>query len=259
MAKQRYKLTIAYDGTQFHGWQRQCPPDAEELRTVQGVLQQAMARTLQVPINLKGASRTDTGVHALGQVAHFSAELRIPTDRLAMAINARLPQDLEVRQAEPVHRKFDAIADVTSKQYRYRIWCDQHRPLVHRHYVNHIWTPLDARLMAEAAKRLIGEHDFGAFAAAGHGRQSTVRIVHDCRIETCDQQLHIVISGNGFLYNMVRIIAGTLVEIGRGRWPADYIDHLLLTADRQQAGPTLEPQGLCLEWIAYRPAPDDQA
>lgn len=255
----RYKLTIAYDGSEFHGWQAQRLPDGEPLRTVQDVVTDAIQRTLGQPVVVQGASRTDTGVHALGQVAHFDAVTGIPIERLALAINSRLPRDVEIRRAEVAGDDFHAIRDAVSKQYRYRLWTSTHRPLHMRKLVYHCWTPLDVAAMGDAAGRLVGEHDFAAFAAAGHGRKSTVRTIHDCHVEQPDtmdpllcDQVHIVVSGNGFLYNMVRIIAGTLVEVGRGRWGAEHVDRLLAEPNRRDAGPTLPPEGLCLEWIQHR-------
>jgi tRNA pseudouridine38-40 synthase len=256
----RYKLTIAYDGSGFHGWQSQKPPNAPPLRTVQDVVREAVQRAVAMPVIVQGASRTDSGVHAIGQVAHFDADTRIPIERLAMAINSRLPDDVEVRHACTVADDFDAVSDAISKQYRYRLWLDPHRPLHLRHLFHHCHTPLDVDAMRDAAARLIGEHDFAAFAAAGHGRQTTVRSIFDCSVEAHPAtdplgapQVHIVVSGSGFLYNMVRILAGTLVEVGRHHWTPDRIDHLLAHPDRQHAGPTLPPQGLCLEWIKHRP------
>lgn len=274
----RYKLTIAYDGSQFHGWQEQNPPDAEPLRTVQGVVREALTQVARQPIEVIGASRTDTGVHATGQVAHFDAELSIPIDRLPLAINSRLPEDVEIRGAEIVDKTFDAISGARDKQYRYRIWNAAQRPLGLRHQVYHCWLKLDPDRMNDAASRLIGEHDFEGFTNAGHGRVSTVRTIFDCRVETHPfepqavthdhagaadaeaghlapgspgRELHVVVSGNGFLYNMVRIIVGTLVEVGRGHRAPRYIDELLAHPDRQQSGPTAPPNGLCLEWIRY--------
>jgi tRNA pseudouridine38-40 synthase len=250
---QRYKLTIAYDGSGFHGWQEQVAVQGPALRTVQGVMRQTLQRVLGQPIELTGASRTDTGVHARGQVAHFDADTPIPLSRLAKAINARLPDDVEVRQVEPVDRSFHAIRGAVDKQYRYRIWASQQRPLGLRHMVYHWWGPLELKPMQDAAARLIGEHDFAAFANAGHGRTSTVRRIFDCRVVTAQPpQVDLVVRGNGFLYNMVRIITGTLIEIGRGHWPPDRVDALLESGDRQQAGPTVPPNGLCLEWIEYQ-------
>jgi len=252
-ASQRYKLLIAYDGSAFHGWQKQEPPDAPVLRTVQGVIHDALQRLFKQPINLVGASRTDSGVHARGQVAHFEAVSRVPVERMTMAINSRLPDDVEVRQAEVVGSEFDAIRCAVTKQYTYTIHNIDERPLGLRHLVYHYRHALDADVMDAAAKRLVGEHDFEGFSAAGHGRESTVRTIHRCDVKRDGGQVVITIEGNGFLWNMVRIIAGTLIEVGRGRFEPDHIDEILRTADRQLAGPTLPPQGLCLEWIKHEP------
>jgi tRNA pseudouridine38-40 synthase len=247
----RYKLLIAYDGSGFHGWQKQEPPDGPALRTVQGVMHDAMLRLFKQPINLVGASRTDAGVHARGQVAHFEAVSRVPVQRMAMAINSRLPKDIEVREAVEVQPGFDAIRCAVTKQYTYTIHNTERRPLGLRHLVHHYRHVLDAEAMDAAAGRLLGEHDFEGFSAAGHGRESTVRTIHRCGVKRDSEQVTITVEGNGFLWNMVRIIAGTLVEVGRGRFEAEQIDEILRTADRQLAGPTLPPQGLCLEWIKH--------
>ena len=247
----RCALTCAYDGTDFHGWQKQNPPDGSDVRTVAGVIEQAMIKLLRQPINLVGASRTDAGVHAKGQVAHFNADVTIALDRLPHAVTSRLPDDAQVTAVRSVDADFDAIRSATSKQYRYRIHSSTKRPLFDRHYVWHCHWTLDAARMADAAARIVGEHDFGGFAAAGHGRTSTVRRVFDCNVQTYDPEVHIVISANGFLYNMVRIIVGTLVEVGRGRRDPDVIDHIFTTTDRQDAGGTVQPSGLCLEWVKY--------
>jgi tRNA pseudouridine38-40 synthase len=253
MPLHRYKLTVAYDGTDFHGWQEQNPPGLAPLRTVQATLRSAIQQAVGRPIELIGASRTDSGVHALGQVAAFTADCSIPIERLALAINARLDDDLEVRSAEIAPDDFDPIGHAKRKQYRYRIWNSSQRPLMHRRHVYHCWSDLDPRRMNDAAMRLVGEHDFEGFANAGHGRLTTVRTVYDCRIEpdSAGCEVHVVIQGNGFLYNMVRIIAGTLIEVGRGQFAPSHINEILTHADRAAAGPTLPPQGLCLEWIKY--------
>lgn len=250
--RRRYKLTIAYDGSEFHGWQKQEPPGLDPLRTVAGVVEATLIRVLRQPIVLVGASRTDAGVHALGQVAHFDASCRIPLERLTDAINARLSHDVEIVSAEVVPDHFDAIRHAVNKQYRYRIFNTKRRPLSLRRYVHHHWIPIDASRMNDAAKRLVGTHDFAAFAAAGHNRETTVRTVFDCRVETTNgPEVHIVVSGSGFLYNMVRIIAGTLVEVGRGKFSAETLDAALQSRDRRLAGPTLPPEGLWLEWIKH--------
>jgi len=253
-APQRYRLTIAYDGTRFHGWQKQCPPGRQPLRTVGGVIESRLQMLLRQPINLVGASRTDSGVHARGQVAHFDASNVIPMERLVKAINSKLPDDVEVMDAQVVPDDFDAISGATRKQYRYRLYCSEHRPLALRHVVFPCWVPLDIDAMRDAARRIEGTHDFEGFANAGHGRDSTVRTVYKCAVERdppMEPEVHIVVEGDGFLYNMVRIIAGTLYEVGRGRMPAEQVDEILATANRRLAGPTMPPQGLWLEWIEY--------
>jgi tRNA pseudouridine38-40 synthase len=248
----RYRIVVAYDGSQFHGWQKQEPPDNPPLRTVQGVLNMALMKLLRQPVNLVGASRTDAGVHALGQVAQFDAATSIPLERLQHAITSRLPTDIEVRHVEIAPPYFQAIGDAVSKQYRYRFHNIQERPLTLRHTVYHCDYPLNVEAMNDAAGRLIGEHDFAGFSAASHGRQTTVRTIHDCHVLRDGQQVHVVVAGSGFLYNMVRIIAGTLLDAGRGRCQPTRIDEILATADRRLAGPTLPPEGLCLEWIRYQ-------
>lgn len=247
----RYRLVIAYDGSKFHGWQKQLPPSGEKIRTVQGDVEDALQRLLGQPVRLRGASRTDSGVHAFGQVAQMDVACPIPVERLHEAMNSRLRDDVDVRSAEIVPKTFDVTQAIT-KQYRYRIWATAHKPLGIRHMVHHFWWPLDPGRMNDAAARVVGTHDFGGFATAGHGRDSTVRTVHACRVErVSDEELQLVIEGDGFLYNMVRIIAGTLLEIGRGHWEPTRIDEVLASKDRQLAGPTAPAPGLCLQWIKY--------
>jgi tRNA pseudouridine38-40 synthase len=253
--RQRFLLTIAYDGSGFHGWQKQEPPDKPALRTVQGVLEDVLQRLLGQRLSLLGASRTDAGVHALGQRGQFDAVCPIPVERLAEAINSRLPKDVEVRDVTVVHDHFDVINMVRSKQYCYRIHNTTQRPLEKRLFVWHGWIPLDVDRMNNAAHRLVGTHDFGGFAAAGHGRLSTVRSIFNCWVQRDEpgkgNEVHMVVEGDGFLYNMVRIIAGTLVEVGRGHFEPDVIDKIIKAADRAMAGPTLPPEGLWLQWIKY--------
>lgn len=249
--RRRYRLTVAYDGSRFHGWQKQHPPGQAPLRTVQGVVEEAVVSLVRQPVNLVGASRTDAGVHAVGQVAQFDAATPIPPERMTLAINSRLPDDVEILETRVAPRDFRAITDAQSKQYRYRIYNTVRRPLWIRHCVWHCWSPLDVDRMNDAAARLVGTHDFAAFTAAGHERLSTVRTIFKCWVERHDPEVHIVVQGDGFLYNMVRIIAGTLVEVGRGRFEPSQVERAIATGDRREAGPTLQPQGLILEWIRY--------
>ncbi len=264
----RYKLTIAYDGTDFHGWQRQEPADAPPLRTVQGVLQEAVCELLRQKVDVVGASRTDSGVHAVGQVAAFTADVRIPLERLALAINGRLPRDVQVRRAELADDAFNPIGGAKSKCYRYTIEHTSHPhhppPLFDRNLVFATPYAADPALMQEAAAKLIGTYDCVCFAQINHGRTTTVRTIYDCTVRrVTPTRVDIEIAGSGFLYNMVRIVAGTLLEVGRGRIaPAD-IPRIIASRDRTQAGPTLPPQGLCLRWIWYgtgrAPAADSDA
>jgi tRNA pseudouridine38-40 synthase len=258
MNSQRYKMTVAYDGSDFCGWQVQAPPDKPPLRTVQGVMQEVIGGVVGHPVNVQGASRTDSGVHALGQVAHFDAATRIPTERLAKAINSRLPDDVEVRSVEEVPITFHATYGAAEKQYRYRVWNGDGEPLHLRKQVYHNWVSLDVPAMEFAAAKLVGTRDFEGFSSAGHGRLDTTRTIFHCSVEhhrtpppLVGDEVHIVVRGNGFLYNMVRIIAGTLLDVGRGRLSMERMDLALDEANRDHAGPTLPPQGLYLEWIRY--------
>ncbi len=258
----RYRLTVAYDGTHFHGWQKQCAAGGgEDLRTAQGVLEQAVIEAVREPVTLIGASRTDAGVHAVGQVAAFTCERELPTERLGAAINARLPDDIQVRDASIVHAAFSPISDAIAKSYRYRIAWGRTgpggaaRPLFGRYTT--CWTPfhLNAVRMNEAARLLLGEHDFASFTRLNHERESTVRTIYDCLVTAGrGRRLRIDVAGDGFLYNMIRVIAGTLIEIGRGRIEPDAMDGILAAADRSAAGDTLPPEGLCLMWIKYADA-----
>lgn len=281
----RYKLTIAYEGTAFHGWQKQEPPESSShagdpslqagepgrvaMRTVQAVVEKAVRETVRERVLVVGASRTDAGVHARGQVAAFTSSRREPgrgwpedrgTEPLMRAINSRLPEDVLVVGCEMVADSFDPISDCTGKGYSYTLHVSPRRPLWDRRRVTHVWTPLDVEAMRAASERIVGRHDFAAFAAAGHGRQSTVRTVHACEVtgtamedegESWARRVRIDVSGDGFLYNMVRIIAGTLVEVGRGRMSAEDVRKAIESGERRRAGPTLGPEGLCLEWVGY--------
>ena len=259
----RYRITIAYEGTAFHGWQRQEPPDGTPVRTVQGELEATLRQVLRQPITLRGASRTDAGVHAAAQTAVFDADLPLPEDRFVPAVNSRLPDDLQVLDLRPTSPEFDPIGDCVSKGYRYWIRHAGNRglaarpPLFARCFL--YWTPvgLDVPAMTEAASDFTGTHDFASCTRLHHGRESTVRTVHACTITPLDD-VHCVldIAGEGFLYNMVRIIAGTLVEIGRGRTAPAAVPDILAARDRRAAGPTLPPEGLWLMWIRYRGEPE---
>lgn len=255
--QRRYRLTVRYDGSEFHGWQKQERPGEEALRTAQGVLESAVSRAVRQPVILIGASRTDAGVHALGQVAAFNAETTIPVERLHHAINRYLPDDIAVTEASEAPAAFDPITWAVRKAYEYTIHNASVKPVFERHRVYHCWHALDAAAMHEAAQRIIGEHDFASFANTHHGRSSTVRTVFSCAVRRGGERIVIEICGSGFLYHMVRIIAGTLVEVGRGAMSPDDVSQVLAARDRTEAGPTLDAAGLRLMWIQY--AGDDPA
>ena len=259
MPTQRYKLTIAYRGTNYHGWQAQSanefykgPPIKEGvgLPTIQETLSRAIVSVVRHPIQLVGSSRTDAGVHAKGQVAHFdSPHDQVPVDGMRRAINYALPGDIIVRKIEPVSGAFNAIASTASKRYQYFIWNAPERPVFFADLAWHRWQGLDVGAMCAAATRIVGEHDFTSFARPGHGRESSVRTVHACDVSSVGARLVIGIEGSGFLWNMVRIIVGTLVEVGLGRTLPAEIDAMLAARNRRAAGPTAPPHGLYLQWI----------
>lgn len=244
------KLVLAYDGTAYHGWQRQ----ADGIETIQGRLEALLGRIVGHPVNLHGAGRTDAGVHAQGQTANFrTTNLSIPLDGLRKAVNARLPEDIVVRSVSRVADDFHASLSAVGKTYRYRIGVGSQRPAALGHRTYRYWRPLDAQRMADAAVQLIGEHDFAGFASAGDERESTVRTIYRCAVAEQDAEIHVSVQGNGFLYNMVRNIVGTLVEIGRGHWPVERVGQILTSCDRRDAGPTAPACGLSMICVHYDP------
>ena len=262
MPSQRYKLTIAYRGTRYHGWQHQgvnpitwkgeMPPLGQGIPTVQEVLSRTIRGVVGHEISLVGSSRTDSGVHAKGQVAHFDTDqLQIPPEGLRRAVNARLPDDILVSAIAPVPQTFDAISSTLSKRYQYFIWNAPDRPVFFPDLAWHRWQELNVEEMSAAAGRLAGEHDFASFAKPGHGRENTVRRVLACGISKRGPRLVIGVEGTGFLWNMVRIIVGTLVEVGLGRFSARDLDAVLEAKDRTAAGGTAPPHGLFLQWIRF--------
>src|SRR5688572_14856850 len=260
---QRYKLTIAYRGTGYHGWQCQpamdtykgeTPPAGEGIPTVQESLQRTLGEVCGHPVTLCGSSRTDAGVHAKGQVAHFDTpSVQIPPEGLRRAVNARLPPDILVRAIEAMPDTFDAIRSTAAKRYQFFIWNHPDRPVFFSDLAWHRWHYLDVPKMARAAAHFVGTHDFVSFARPGHMRESTVRTVHACDVSWRRPKLVIGVEGSGFLWNMVRIMVGTLVEVGLGRHEPDAIREMILAKDRKAAGPTAPPHGLYLQWIRMKP------
>jgi len=247
MASRNIRLVMAYDGTDFAGWQIQAND-----RTVQGVVEAGLERLLGEPVRVRVAGRTDSGVHARGQVANFTCDTRINTEAFRKGLNSMLGGAIVIRSCETVSESFHSRYDVIGKTYRYRIHNHQLPRAMGRQYHWHLRTSLDIEAMQTASSHLMGRHDFKSFEGAGSPRQHSVRkIVRAEWTQAGDHCLEFFITGNGFLRFMVRNIVGTFVEVGQGKRPAGDIPGLLAARDRSLAGPTAPPQGLCLMEVEY--------
>ena len=246
MAIRKIKLTVSYDGFDYHGWQVQ--PGRP---TIQAKITGAILSLTSTKVKLTGASRTDAGVSALGQQACFEIESPIPTANFAKAVTDRLPADIAITEAIEVPEDFDVISSVKTKLYRYTIYTGPHRPVLQIRHCWHWPAKLDTKAMAKAAKLLIGKKDFKSFASAADSRENSVRTIFACDVISEGDYIYIDVEGDGFLYNMVRNIVGTLTEIGIGRFKADKITEILEAKNRAAAGPIAPPAGLCLIWIKY--------
>lgn len=243
----RIRITVAYDGTDYCGWQIQ--PNGI---TVEEVLNRELSRLLGEKIRIIGASRTDSGVHALGNTAVFDTETRIPPERISYALNQRLPEDIRVQHSCEVAPDFHPRYQETVKTYEYRILNRQFPLPAYRLNTYFTYYTLDADRMRRAAAYLTGEHDFKSFCAAGAQVKTTVRTVYDLQVQKDGDLITIRITGNGFLYNMVRIIAGTLMKVGNGEWEPEYVEEILDAKDRRMAGPTAPAKGLTLMEILFQ-------
>ncbi|KGR79710.1 tRNA pseudouridine(38-40) synthase TruA [Ureibacillus manganicus] len=244
----RLKATISYDGTLFSGYQVQ-PGE----RTVQLEIEKVLSKMHKGEmVRITASGRTDSKVHATGQVIHFDTNLSIPTDRYQKALNVQLPSDIRVMQVEEVPSDFHARFSVTGKRYRY-IWnCNNVQSPFRRYYaVDTNGVKPNIGKMKEAAQYIVGTHDFSCFCAANTSVVDKVRTVHTLDFEWHDQELHMIIEGNGFLYNMVRIIAGTLWEVGTEKRAASQLKEIIASNDRGSAGKTAPPHGLYLEKVFY--------
>ena len=243
----RIGLKIEYDGTAYGGWQR-----LKNAPSIQQTIEEALERALGCSCRVIGAGRTDAGVHAYGQVAHLDIETKIPADRFSYILNQKLPDDIRIVQSWQAAENFHARRDAIGKHYRYTIYQAPHASALERNSSVHVPQQLDVKKMQQAAQVLIGEHDFSAFRTVGSNIVGTVRTVYRLEVQQQGQHIHIDIWGNGFLYNMVRIIAGTLIEVGKGKIPVQEMQSILDSKERARAGATAPAKGLAMCEVFYR-------
>jgi tRNA pseudouridine38-40 synthase len=248
VSTRRLRLLVEYVGTGFSGWQRQ-----ENAVSVQGTIERALATLEGRPVTIRGAGRTDAGVHAEGQVAHFDTTSRIPLHGYRRGLNTHLPRSIAIAEVAEVPPDFDARFSATGKLYRYQLWTADSRSARLDPFVWHERRAVDAERMHQAAQRLVGRHDFAAFRAADCERRTTVRTVTRLSVERHGALVTVEIEADAFLKNMVRIIVGTLAEIGRGTREENSLEELLQAGDRTQAGVTAPAQGLTLVRVDYAP------
>lgn len=242
----RIGIVVAYDETNYSGWQIQ--PNAV---TIQGILNETLSRLMGEEIQVMGASRTDSGVHALGNVAVFDTNTRMPGEKVSYALNQFLPPDIRIQLSEEVDPDFHPRYSDSEKTYQYRILNRRFPIPTERLYSYFYHYHLDVEKMREATSYLIGRHDFASFCGAGAQVRSTVRTITGIEVFKDGDMITIQVSGTGFLYNMVRIIAGTLIEIGNGQYPPERMREILDACDREAAGPTAPAHGLTLMGIRY--------
>ncbi len=240
------KLLIEYEGTKYHGWQSQINALA-----IQDVIRNALKKLTGEDINLTGSSRTDVGVHAFGQVANFTTESSIPADKFSHALNAVLPGDIVIKGSEETDMDFHSRYNSKGKKYRYLIHNSIYPSALLRNRAFHVKYDLDVDIMDKASKYFIGEHDFSAFKSTGSSVKSSVRTIIEATVSKSGDIIEFEIAGNGFLYNMVRIITGTLVEVGIGKLKAEDIEGIIKSKDRRQAGKTAPAHGLYLVEVYY--------
>ena len=245
----RIHLIVEYDGTDYAGWQRQ-----SNAMTVQEKLEDAVKKLTGETVCVHGASRTDAGVHALGQSAHFDTQSRIPADKFSFALNTILPPDIRVSRSEEVGDTFHSRFSGKGKRYRYLFYAAPHAGALNRRTHAHVIYPLDMDRMRAEAQSLVGTHDFAAFAASGSVVRDTVRTVYRADIERDGAEIRLIVEGNGFLYNMVRIIAGTLIGVGSGKLAPGAFERAIESGNRLDLGITAPAHGLTLMEVFYDPA-----
>ena len=240
------RLDICYDGTRYNGWQRQVSHD----NTIQGKLETALSRILGEPIEISASGRTDTGVHARGQVANFHTESQMTCGELLAELRRYLPEDIGIYSCREASPRFHARLNALEKTYQYRLWNSNAPCVFDRRFVAVMEDRLDLEAMRQAAQLFVGTHDFSAFCANKKMKKSTVRTIKSFDLEQVGEEIRFTVTGNGFLHNMVRILVGTLIEVGRGERPAESIP-ALFGAKREQAGFLAPGKGLCLMEVRY--------
>ena len=240
------RLDICYDGTRYNGWQRQVSHD----NTIQGKLETALSRILEEPIEISASGRTDTGVHALGQVANFHTGSGMDCGELLQQLRRYLPEDIGIYSCREVSPRFHARLNALEKTYQYRLWNSAAPCVFDRRYVAVMEERLDAEAMERAARLFLGTHDFSAFCANKKMKKSTVRTIKSFVVERVGEEIRFTVTGNGFLHNMVRILVGTLIEVGRGERSAQSVPELF-GGKREQAGFLAPGKGLCLMEVRY--------
>lgn len=241
-----YKLNLSYDGTAYHGWQKQ-----NNAVAVCDVLEQAIEKIFKQRIEVTGCSRTDAGVHAINYICNFKSDLSIPLDKLPLAINTKLPDDIRVKGAEEADEDFNSRFSAHSKTYIYKTCCSKILNPFLRNYAYHFPYDVNMENIERALKHFEGTHDFAGFMTQGSSQKTTVRTVNFLRAKKYDDIIEFEINANAYLYNMVRIISGTLLYVGTGKIEAEDIPDIIKSCDRRRAGITAEPQGLYLKEILY--------
>lgn len=245
----RIQLIVAYDGTHYHGFARQ-----NNALTIQEVMEKAIEQLTKQKVEVIASGRTDTGVHAKAQCCIIDIDMKIPVERFAKAMNHWLPSDIVIKEAKEVKSDFHPRFMAKKKTYRYQILNSKTNDPFSGKYSYFYPYHLDVKKMQEGAKYIVGTHDFKCFCASGSTVKDTVRTVYSVDVRQQEHIIHIDICGNGFLYNMVRIIAGTLIDIGRGRFQPQYMEEIITKLDRSLAGPTAPPEGLMLQEVFYEDA-----
>ncbi len=240
------KLTIEYDGKEFNGWQKQ-----PNKLNIQGEIERAIEEITGEQVDLYGSGRTDAGVHSLGQVANFKTNSKLPIEKVAIAINSKLKKSIRIKKAEEVSENFHSRYNCHKKKYRYIINNSSQGSAIYRGLEYHVSQKLNVEEMKKAIKFFEGEHDFKAFKSSGTSSKSSVRTIYNAELKQNGERIIIELTGNGFLYNMVRIISGTLLEVGLGNIKAEDIPNIIESKDRKMAGKTLPPHGLYLVEVMY--------